>query len=114
MGGCVVDWAMKLPIFVRPLTDAEFAAIEQGRHWPDAFTLRRCQILLASGQAQTPPVIAAHLSCSVQTVRNTLPDFNARGLAALRRQSSRPKTVPSLFDAARADALRALLHRSPR
>jgi len=105
---------MKPPLFVRPLTDAEFATIEQGRRSPDAFTLRRCQILLASARTQPPPVIAATLSCSVQTVRNTLHDFNTRGLAALHRQSSRPKTVQPLFDANRADALRALLHRSPR
>ena len=58
----MVDWAMKLPIFVRPLTDAEFAALEQGCHSPDAFTLRRCQILLASAEAQPPPVIAIHLA----------------------------------------------------
>src|SRR4051794_16174544 len=105
---------MKLSIFVRPLTDPEFAAIAQGCHSPDAFTLRRCQILLASARAQTPLVIAVSLSCSVQTVRNTLHDFNARGLAALQRQSSQSKTVQPLFDAERAEALRALLHRSPR
>lgn len=114
MRGSVVDWVMKLPIFVQPLTDAEFAAIERGCHSPDAFTLRRCQILLASAQAQTPPVIAAALSCSVQTVRNALHAFNIQGLASLQRQSSRPKTIQPLFDAARAEALRALLHRSPR
>src|SRR5689334_5195790 len=88
----VVHSDMRTPIYVRPLTDAEPAALQQGLHSSDAFTLRRCQILLASIRLQRPPDIALHLGCGEQTVRNALHDFNARGLAALQRTSSRPKT----------------------
>ena len=110
----MVHWRMRSPIFVRSLTDAERAALQQGLRSTDAFTLRRSQILLASAQAQRPPEIAAQFGCSPQTVRNTLHDFNRRGLAALQRASSRPKTILFLLDADRAEQLHALLHRSPR
>src|SRR5262245_48320468 len=105
---------MRTPIYVRPLADAELAALHEGLHSSDAFTLRRCQIVLASARLQHPPEIALHLGCGEQTVRNALHDFNARGLAALQRTSSRPKTVSYLLDEAGAARLRALLHQSPR
>jgi len=40
--------------------------------------------------------------------------FNARGLAALRKGSSRPHRFRVAFDLARGEQLRALLHQSPR
>src|SRR5215210_6934852 len=39
---------------------------------------------------------------------------STRGTAALRRGSHRPRTMRAAFDAAAAERLRALLHRSPR
>ena len=48
----VILYSMKRPIFVRPLTDAERKTLEAGLLSPDAFTLRRCQILLASADGQ--------------------------------------------------------------
>lgn len=42
---------MKPPIFVRPLSDAERETLKAGLRSPDAFVLRRCQILLASADA---------------------------------------------------------------
>jgi len=40
----VILYAMKRPIYVRPLSDAERETLEAGLRSPDAFTLRRCQI----------------------------------------------------------------------
>jgi hypothetical protein len=114
MAACMVLWAMRPPIFVRPLTDSEYAALEEGLRSPVAFTFRRCQILLASAQARIPTEIAASFGCCEQTVRNVVHSFNAQGFAALERQSCRPKTVQPLFDEPRTLALRDLLHRSPR
>ena len=105
---------MRSPVYVRPLTDAEFMALQQGLRAADSFTVRRCQILLASARAERAPDIARALSCGDQTVRNAIRAFNTEGLAALQRESSRPKTVVPLFDRTRAEQLRALLHRSPR
>lgn len=114
MEGVVVDWSMRQPVYVHALTEPEYDALQQGLRSADAFTLRRAQIVLASARRLTPAVIAAALSCGDQTVRNVVHAFNDRGLLALRRCSSAPKTVQPLFDEARAEALRDLLHRSPR
>jgi hypothetical protein len=105
---------MKPPIYVRPLTDPERVALGDGLRSADAFVLRRCQILLASAERQQVPDIARALRCNRQTVRNAIHAFNDRGLASLRPGSSRPHTIHAAFDGARAEALRDLLHRSPR
>jgi transposase len=105
---------MRPPIYVRPLTDTEREQVEAGLRSPDAFVLRRCQIVLASARGEQAPAIAQRLGCGDQTVRNALHAFNARGLAALRPGSRRAKTIRRAFDAAGAERLRALLHQSPR
>jgi transposase len=105
---------MKPPIFVRPLTDAERNAVETGLRSPNAFTLRRSQILAASLRGEQVPRIARSLSCNEQTVRNAIHAFNAAGVAALAKRSSAVHTDQAAFPPAAAAALRALLHRSPR
>ena len=105
---------MRAPIFVRPLTDAARQQREAGSRSPDAFVLRRCQILLASARRERAPAIARQVGCDDQTVREAIHAFNARGLAALHPGSRRAKTIRRAFDAAGAEQLRALLHRSPR
>src|SRR3984893_7426472 len=104
---------MKAPMYVRALSPAEQAGIEAGLRSSDAFTLRRSQILLASSRDQRPKEIAHHLGCATQTVRNTIHAFEQKGLACLKQESSRPKTVQAQFDQATCEALRALLHQSP-
>jgi hypothetical protein len=47
-------------------------------------------------------------------VRNAIHAFEQRGEAGLKQASSRPKTVQAQFDQAKCEALRALLHQSPR
>jgi len=106
---------MPRPIFVRPLTDDERQALHLGLRSADAFTLRRCQILLASAQGKRAAWIAEDLHCDDQTVRNAMHDFNTAGLAALTRGSHVPHTTPhAAFDAASLAALPTLLQRSPR
>lgn len=106
---------MRPPIVVRPVTDAERDAVTAGLRSSDAFVLRRCQILLASARGARAPRIAAPLGCDDQTVLDALHAFNARGLAALQKGSSRPhRPPPQAFPGERAEQLRALLRRSPR
>lgn len=105
---------MPKAIFVRPLTADERAALEAGLRSADAFTLRRCQIVLANARGQTALQIAAHLSCSDQTVRNAIHAFNCQGPASLRPGSSVPHHIARAFEGERAERLRALLHQSPR
>src|SRR5829696_1444632 len=81
---------MKRPIFVRPLCDAERETLEAGLRSPDAFTLRRCQILLASADGQNAYQIAHNLGCN------------------------HPHTVYRAFDEKGVQALGEMLHHSPR
>lgn len=105
---------MQAPLFVRPPTESEQQALAAGLRSVDAFTLRRCQIILASARGERAPAIGRSLGCSEQTVRNALHAFNQAGTAALREGSARPHTIHAAFDATGAERLRALLHRSPR
>src|SRR5215210_129738 len=106
--------SMKKPVYVRPLEDAERSQLVAGLRSSDIFAHRRAQILLASARGEQAPQIARHLGCDAQTVRNALAAFNVRGLAALRKGSSRPHRFRVAFDVARGEQLRALLHQSPR
>src|SRR5258707_3490106 len=95
---------MRSPIFVRSLTDAERQALTAGRRSPDAFVLRRCQILLASARGERAPRIAEQLGCDDQTVLNALHAFNNHGLDAPGKGSYRPhRPPPQVFPGARAE-----------
>jgi transposase len=101
-------------MYVRPLSPAEQQQLAVGLHSADAFTLRRCQILLASGRGQRPAQIAQNLGCAVQSVRNAIRAFHARGLTCVQAQSRRPRRTRLVLDAQKREQLRALLHESPR
>ena len=105
---------MKPPIFVRSLSQQERESLQAGLRSKDAFILRRSQILLASARGQSPPKIAASLGCASQTVRNAIHAFNERGLDALVARSSRPKRLHAAFGEQSSEALKELLHHSPR
>jgi transposase len=101
-------------MYIRAVSPAEQAGLEAGLRSPHAFTLRRSQMLLASHRGQRPSEIARNLGCAVQTVRNSLHAFEEDGLASLKQQSTRPKTIHAEFDQPKCEALRAMLHQSPR
>lgn len=105
---------MKEPIFIRPLTDDERAAVRAGLRSKNAFTLRRCQILLASAAGKTPRRIARQVGCVDQTVRNVIRAFEREGLTCLEQKSSAPRSRGPELDEAKREKLRALLHQSPR
>lgn len=106
---------MRAPVLVRPLLDAEPQILKAGLRSSDAFTLRRCQILLASAQGQPAAQIAQALGCDDQTVYNAIRAFDVDGVACLTRRSTRPQTVPhAVFDADRREQLREIVHQSPR
>jgi transposase len=104
----------KAPLFVRPPTDAERQALEEGLRSPDAFVLRRAQIILASAQGDHVGAIAPRVGFSGQGVRDVIHAFNAQGVATLRQRSRRNRIIYRSFDTAGAEALRTLLHQSPR
>jgi transposase len=105
---------MKPPLFVRPLSAAERAALHRGLRAKDAFTLRRCQVLLQSEQGQRPSQIAAALGCGTQTVRDALHAFAHEGLDCLREKPTTPHRPHAAWPPDRDEDLRALLHQSPR
>jgi transposase len=106
---------MRRPIFVRSISDAERESLEAGLRSPDAFVLRRCQILLPSSRGENAYQIARSLGCNPQSARNAIHLFNESGLqAALSRGSSRPHTIHAAFDSEGAERLRELLHQNPR
>ena len=102
------------PLTTRPLTDAERAELHLGRRSPDAFTLRRCQYLLAAAEGRAAAGIAATYGGSQQNVRNVLRAFAARGTACLRRASPANRTPRRAWPRDRDGDLEALLHRPPR
>jgi hypothetical protein len=92
---------MRPPIVVRPLTGAERQALTAGLRSPDAFVLRRCQILHASARRARAMRIAEQSGCDDLAV-----------LDALRNGSSRHhRPPPRAFLGERAEQVRALLHR---
>ena len=101
-------------LFVRELSAAERPALVAGLKSPDAFVLRRCQALLASGRGEGVGAVARAVGCSRQTVRNVIHGFNARGVASLRRGSHRPRSARPELDEGKRRRLKDLLHQSPR
>lgn len=102
------------PIYVRPVTEEEQAALRAGLRSRDAFVLRRCQILLASAGGKRASQIAGEIGCDTDTALKAINAFNQRGLDALAPGSSVPHHIERGFDERAAERLRALLHRSPR
>lgn len=102
------------PLFVHPLSQEEQIALESGLRSQDAFTLRRCQILLASADRQAPTRISKILRCSSQTVRNTIHDFEVRGVKCLQKGDPIPITVQPILTAEKREQIRVMLHQSPR
>jgi transposase len=105
---------MKPRIFVSPLTAAVRQRLQQGVRSADAFTARRCQILLASAKGLSPPQIARNLGCTPPTVRSAIQAFAREGLDCLHEKSSRPHSAQAFLNASHTELLQDLLHHSPR
>jgi transposase len=105
---------MKQPLYVRALTAEERRTIEAGLRSSDAFTLRRSQILLASAAGKRASEIGRDLHLDSDTALNAIRAFNERGLDSLSRRSSRPKRLRFALPPERSEALKGILHQSPR
>jgi transposase len=105
---------MRKPIYVRELNQKEQEALVAGLRSTEAFTVRRCQILLSSAAGKGAGEIGEALHCDDQTVRNAIHAFHAKGLAAISPGSSRPHTIQVAFDQDQIESLKEILHQSPR
>ncbi|HEV3258978.1 MAG TPA: ISAzo13 family transposase [Gemmataceae bacterium] len=79
---------------LRPLTDDETQQLKAGLRSHGAFTLRRCQILLAAIQGETTGRIARLVGCNRATVNHVINDFRSRGVACVREEQRRPGALP--------------------
>src|SRR5437667_11563710 len=104
---------MQTPLFVRPLMADERATVETGLRSSSAFTVRRCQVLLASAEGQSTTTIADDLRCTDEAVWHAIHAVHDGGLAVLQPLSSRPHTIATTSDAGAAESLRALQPQSP-
>ena len=107
---------MKRPIFVRPLSDAEREALEEGLR--SSATPSSSAVARSCSKAQGATTPTASPALWGATPRRRAPPikrFNKGGLQeALRKHSSRPKKIRAAFDEGGAERLREMLHRSPR
>jgi len=101
-------------LYVRQLTKEEQMVLQKGLRSPDAFTVRRCQILLSSAKGQSVRVIAEQLHCSGQCVREALHGFHVEGLKSVERKSRRPHSVTFSFAEQALQRLPNIVNTSPR
>lgn len=99
---------------VRELTGDERQVLRRGLKSADGFTVRRCQVLLASAAGTGPATIGATVGLSPQAVRNAIRAFHASGLGCLARKPPVAKTPATVWDRTHDDELKELLHRRPR
>lgn len=102
-------------IYARDITEKEREALNKGLRSSSAFTVRRSQIILKSADEHLKaPIIARHLCCSDQTVREAIDAFESEGLACLEEGSHAPNNPETAFDEDGANWLKAVVHQSPR
>src|SRR5918992_1486249 len=99
-------------VMVGELSPEELVTLKQGLRSSNAFTLRRCQILLASNQGHTPQQISAQVHCSDQCVREAIHAFHREGRACLKAKSHATHTNQSAIDAAGGEKVGGLLDQS--
>lgn len=99
---------------IRKITNEEKKELENGLRTSDAFTVRRCQILLSNEKGQTAPRIAEGLHCSAQSVRRAIHAFNQEGTLCILKKSSRPHNSVFSFDQAGLERLPDIVNSSPR
>src|SRR5262249_27035443 len=105
---------MKPSLFVRSLTRWERHRLQSGLRSGAAFTLRRCQILLASAQGQTPQQLARNLGCAPSSVRHVIHAFHKEAPDCPRAKPPAPTPPKPTLGAAHAEPLKALRHQAPR
>ena len=102
-------------LYARDLTEEERSKLKQGLRSSSSFTVRRCQIVLLSGDDRLKPVeIGSRLQCSDQCVRDAIHAFDAEGLSSLQTKSRARHTKHATFDQPGRDWLKSVIRQSPR
>jgi transposase len=71
------------------MTNEERQQLKAGLRSNKAFTLRRCQILLATADGENPARIAHIVGCSRATVSHVINNFRSRGFACIHEEQRR-------------------------
>lgn len=101
-------------MLVRELTADERQSLRRGLKSADGFTVRRCQVLLASAGGAGPGAIGEAIGLSAQAVRNAIRAFHAHGLGCLARKPPVARKPALVWDRKHDGGLKDLLHRRPR
>jgi transposase len=80
---------MRQALAMLPLADEERQQLKAGLRSHEAFTLRRCQILLARAEGEPPARIARIVGCTRMTVNHVVNDFCSRGIACIHEELRR-------------------------
>jgi len=102
------------PVFVTEITCEEKREIEKYLRSKDACEMKRGQILLASSRGLTTFEIAKQLGLSAEYARQIINRFNQQGVACIARSRRVASSPKKLFDAAKCEQVKELLHSSPR
>src|SRR5258708_7490641 len=79
---------------LRDLAADEVEELKAGLRSSKGFTLRRCQILLASAQGLTPSQFAGTIGCTTAMVRNVISDFQERGVTCVHQERHKEGALP--------------------
>jgi hypothetical protein len=101
-------------MLVREMSAAERQALRRGLKSADGFTVRRCQVLLASAGGVGPAAAGAAVGLTAQAARNAIRAFHAEGVGCLARKPPVAKTPAAIWDRRHDGEVKELLHRSPR
>lgn len=102
-------------LYVRDVTGEEREVMRKGLRSSSAFTVRRSQVLLMSGEERLKAsAIAQRLKCSTQAVREAIHAFEVEGLDCLREKSRARYDDQRSFDDAGQAWLKEKIRQSPR
>jgi hypothetical protein len=101
-------------MLVRELSAAERQALRRGLKSADGFTVRRCQVLLASADGAGPAAAGGAVGLTAQAARNAIRAFHAEGVGCLARKPPVAKTPAAVWDRGHDGDVKDLLHLSPR
>lgn len=105
---------MPVSLYVRRLSAEEDDRLRARGRGKDIFALRRAQILLGRAPGQSVQALSRQVGLTPQRVRPVIHQFQAQGVACLRRGSNRPKSCAPLSDGAACERLGELVHQCPR
>jgi transposase len=104
----------KKAIFVRKLRGEEEKVLKKATCSADACEMKRAQIVLASSQGLTTTGINKRYGYSTEYARKMIHRFNKQGVSCLKRKSSAPLTIKSVFDRDKCEKIKKIMHKNPR